>query len=450
MAHEYQYNPFNKDLSELVAEDLNLLKNVSEGWYIEYKSLPQDVRNIAKTISAFANQFGGMLFIGIEEADDRSRVASKFTGLLRSDIPHLSLQIREASSAHISPAAYYEERVIVGPCDSIGLAAGCAILAIGVPQGLDAPYIHSSGRIYRRLADQSAPKEETDRHVLDLLWERSAKFRDRIGKRLERTPELPEAQVNAAIAYIYLVPDLRHAPPKSTLPLETFRKFAKALDGALADPSLPMDLIHSRDMGYTGRQVAKNDPKYATVAFHWWRDGVARMDIPLNTLKPKDFIGGKYSHSDAFGRELARQRHTDTDICDFSMLVLTITALTNLYNHLRNYTGDARPLYATFQLCNLLYKVPFFNSARYIARCGNDGVPVITDKKVIQSPEPYFDNMITIDPSEKSEPQLVPYLMSAPLAAAIMSAVGVFPDVSSFMDDPDLWVNHHAPAERVK
>src|SRR5580693_4993372 len=112
MTQEYQYNPFNKDLVDVVAEDLHVLKNVSEGWYIEYKRLPQDVRNTAKTTSAFSNQFGGMLFIGITEADDGSRVASQFNGLSSSDIAQLSLRIREASSAHISPAVYYEERVL--------------------------------------------------------------------------------------------------------------------------------------------------------------------------------------------------------------------------------------------------------------------------------------------------------------------------------------------------
>jgi len=31
------YNPFNKPISKLEAKDLGVLKDIPEGWYIEYK-----------------------------------------------------------------------------------------------------------------------------------------------------------------------------------------------------------------------------------------------------------------------------------------------------------------------------------------------------------------------------------------------------------------------------
>src|SRR5690625_7149631 len=40
--------------------------------------------------------------------------------------------------------------------------------------GLKPPYIHSSGKIYRRVDDESKP--ETDRYELDQLWARSEKL----------------------------------------------------------------------------------------------------------------------------------------------------------------------------------------------------------------------------------------------------------------------------------
>ena len=444
MREEYPYNPFGKNLREVSAVDLNVLKNTSEGWYIEYKRAPQDVRGTAKTLSAFANQYGGMLFVGVTEASDGSRVAGEFNGIPAADIPRISLLIREASSANISPPVFYEEQVIKGPCDPIGLPVDHAIVVIGVPQGLDAPYIHASGRIYRRVADQSAPKEETDRHILDRLWERGRKFRDQVAKRLRNSPELPEAQANSAVAVIHLVPDLRLSSPEKVLEFEKFRELANAKNEVLSAPNLPLDTVYSRNGGYTGRQVSKNNPTYATVAFHWWHDGVARIEMPLNTFRFGDFGVSGYAHTGSFMRELGLQKYTAADVCDFSMLALGIMALTNLHSHLREATGDNRPLYATFELRNVLYKVPFVNSEKYIARCRKYGVPVITDRTIHFHEEPYFDNMILLEPDEDATAETKRLLLPVVLIAAILGSVGITPDDAAFAGDPDLWRNHHA------
>jgi hypothetical protein len=53
------YSPFPKPLSDIVAADLSVLRSVVEGWYVEYRRLVPNASSIAKSISAFANQFGG-------------------------------------------------------------------------------------------------------------------------------------------------------------------------------------------------------------------------------------------------------------------------------------------------------------------------------------------------------------------------------------------------------
>ena len=63
------YNPFEKPLgSELTAEDLQLLvtKKVAEGFYVEYKSQFPASKKIERSISSFANTYGGWYFVGIE------------------------------------------------------------------------------------------------------------------------------------------------------------------------------------------------------------------------------------------------------------------------------------------------------------------------------------------------------------------------------------------------
>ncbi len=155
----YSYYPFKKELEKIDAEDLLLLKEVSEGWYIDYKVKGLKVIDLAKHMSAFANQYGGWLILGVEESSDGSRTPSEFVGMPKADLEKVSRDIREASAAHVNPEILYEEKVIDGPLEQIGLVEGKSILILGIPMSHNTPHIHSSGRIYRRLADQSKPKE---------------------------------------------------------------------------------------------------------------------------------------------------------------------------------------------------------------------------------------------------------------------------------------------------
>ncbi len=55
------YSPFEKNIIDLEAIDLVTLKDVAEGWYVEYKSETSSATPIAKSISAFANTYGGIV-----------------------------------------------------------------------------------------------------------------------------------------------------------------------------------------------------------------------------------------------------------------------------------------------------------------------------------------------------------------------------------------------------
>ena len=66
----YRYSPFSKPLAEFPPEELNVLRDVSEGWFVDYKSEALSPRDFGKHLSAFANQFGGWLFVGVKEGPD--------------------------------------------------------------------------------------------------------------------------------------------------------------------------------------------------------------------------------------------------------------------------------------------------------------------------------------------------------------------------------------------
>ena len=128
----YTYSPFDKVISELDASDLAALRTVTEGWYVEYKREPVRPRGFAKAIAAFANTYGGWLFVGIEEADGPGLTASAFPGVTTSTTDHLLQLIRQSLSEWLSTVPYYETTVIHGPCDEIGLESDNSIVVIHV------------------------------------------------------------------------------------------------------------------------------------------------------------------------------------------------------------------------------------------------------------------------------------------------------------------------------
>ena len=129
-----RYTPFTAELKDLEPANLDCLRQTAEGWYIEYKEEANDVRSIAKSVTAFANTYGGWLFYGIEEAEvDGSKVAGAFPGIPDSDLGQLLERIATACARHASPTPFYETTVLHGPEPLLGLAAGNAVVVVKVP-----------------------------------------------------------------------------------------------------------------------------------------------------------------------------------------------------------------------------------------------------------------------------------------------------------------------------
>ncbi|MBN4081333.1 ATP-binding protein, partial [Caldithrix abyssi] len=194
------FNPFNKSIDELESSDLGVLREVNEGWYIEYKSQGLSIKDYAKHLSAFANQHGGWFFIGIKE-DEEKVTAGEFCGIPTNMVSSEIIKLREAVSAHCSPVIHFKYKCVNGIDNSIGLEADRSILIINVPKGFETPYIHSSGKIYRRVADQSTP--EKDRYELNGLYERAQKYGDTFEKNLKSLPFLFNTVQPRAFIYLH-------------------------------------------------------------------------------------------------------------------------------------------------------------------------------------------------------------------------------------------------------
>jgi len=188
-----RYNPFGeKTIQELEASDLVVLRAVREGWYVEYKSETVSTQSIAKSLAAFANHYGGWVFYGVKGRRDSG--AESFPGVADGDLSAFIQNIRNAAKDAVNPPPYYEHVILNGPCTAIDLPADRSVVALAVPSGPDTPYVHANGRIYRRIADASDPRAETDRLALDQLWQRGQAARSKLAEFLDQEPILSKGE----------------------------------------------------------------------------------------------------------------------------------------------------------------------------------------------------------------------------------------------------------------
>jgi hypothetical protein len=445
----YSFFPFKNILEELDGSDLSLLRDVSEGWYIDYKVQGLKVSDYGKHLAAFSNQYGGWLIIGISEKNDGSRTAGEFPGVEKSEVAKITLALREAASAHVNPEVLYEEKVIDGPIDEINLAKGKSIVVVGIPRSVATPHIHSSGRIYRRVADQSKPKEETDRYILDELWKRGNEHQQKNVRHLTKTPELPECQSNSPWAYIFFKPSERQLPPTKKLSFDEFVRIVTNSDNSIVGVHAPLPAAHSALNGFVARQIGDNDPSLALLTIRWWHDGSVRFDIPLSLYDLSNFAKThqKNIYAGQYCRIAYENQCQDMKIVDYAMFVPIIVALTNCYLHMLKATDDQRDVFSCFTLRNVFHTSPFVDSSCFIDRIKSLSLPLTMDREIVLPKEPTEDNMF-IHKAElrklncsisNDEYQTVPYVFATPLIYRIFNSVGLAPDWDSFVEDIEAW-----------
>lgn len=438
----YSYNPFINPLEKLDQTDLIRLKEIPEGWYIDYKSQPLKTIDLAKHLAAFANQHGGWLIFGVSEVGDGSRCAGSFCGIDNTAIPNLSLQIREASSAHVNPEVLYEEKIFRGPSDSLGLPDGKSILIVGIPKSTHTPHIHSSGRIYRRLADQSKPKEETDRYLLDELWKRGEEHKQHLTRFLSELPKLPESHSKNPWAYIYLVPNERQARPPKQLSFSTFRDLVTNSKKQINGASAPMPAVHTTVDGYIARQIDQ-DLAAPAFSFRWWNHGAARLEIPLNLYDYKGFgtSSNTFKHAAEFLKLADKHQCNNMLIVDYSKLILAIAALSNIYLHILRILDDHRDVYSCFALRNVFYTTPFLDSDRYLEIIKTHSFPLATENEIRLPVTPTQDNMFLHPFSGRDQYQndpigshVIPFSFAAPVSYEILFSVGAIQNLDDYKE----------------
>lgn len=380
------YSPFDKAINDLQPSDLSYLKTVCEGWYVEYKSALIDAGSLAKAISAFANTYGGWLFLGVKEQGKNNSVAGEFPGIPEKELDGALQRLRHSAAEHLNPTPYFETRVLRGPCVEIGLAEGASVVAIKIPQSHTAPHVHKDGRIYRRVADGSEPKPETDRFVLDQLWRRAEPIRKMTRKWIERDPEFSQAEEKSPYLRLLLCVDpwCQRAPWLSA-PFHQIRSILTSIDEAIS--SITFDTVHTTAEGLIARQIKGNDPHNYTLTWRMRRDMSCDIVMPLPLYAHNDLdllicdLNG-YDHSASFIKILKEEGHAQPRIVDLNFMMGLLISTVSKYQRLLQLANAKEEFYFKARVLNAWRILPFIDVETVLGEFKANGLPMIMDSTV--------------------------------------------------------------------
>lgn len=432
---QYDYNPFEKSFDEINSGDLAALFSVAEGWYVEYKQEVPNAGAVAKSVTAFANTYGGWLFYGIAEKSKDDAVAGTFPGIAREDADGVLQRIRQAVANHAQPSPYFRVKALMGPVEAIGLPEGRCVIMAQVPWGPEAPYIHKDGRIYRRVGDGSEPRPENDRFILDQLWSRSVKitqeYADWIGRELETSKD----EENAAYVRLFLIADFWGDHRSMTgISLRRVREIMSDVNGSY---TIPFDNIYQTSGGYICRQTAGNDPEMLGLTWKLGGNFQSEVIIPLSKFRGDDLddLGDSfegYENIDWFLRLCEKQRYSRPTVIDLNILLYVLLGVARIQTALAKEFGWSGPVFAKIEISGVWRTIPFFDTSYVLNEYEKHGLPLsLRDKITIRSGTDR-GSYIELDGLQDDDLESHRILMATKLFVFIAIALGIPPSI-----DPD-------------
>lgn len=377
------YSPFNKPIDQLVAKDLAVLKNLPEGWFIEYKSELIDPKEIAKSVAAFANADGGWLFFGINESNPDS-VTNTFPGMARDALQKCLQRIVGSVRQHVNPIPHFNTRVCDGPCTELDLKENFSIVVVQIPYSRYTPHLHSNGRIYARTSGQSAPIEPLiNRFQLDLLWQRGEEVREDVRHWVKHDPEFTTNEKGIPNFRLLLMVDPWMPIPETWVKADR-TKVKEILNGSSTDRlRIKFDTVHTYQEGYLCRQFSGGPPAKYGLTFQVFRNLTCELNIPLNFLETDDLADALlidedgYAHKEQYYHILKQQKHVNSKIVDLNVVWAYIGTAVNKYLKLLKLAQVSPAFRFKVILMNASRVVPFIDSKVVIDYFETHGLPMI-------------------------------------------------------------------------
>lgn len=374
------YNPFNGPIEKLVASDLAVLREVPEGWHIEYKREAVKAIDFAKAIAAMANTYGGWIFVGVCEKTKEHPTADAFVGIAKSELRSTIEKIRNGVANSVNPAPHYAVKVINGPSDELQLIESNAILVIEVRQSPTAPHLLSDGRVYRRVADSSQPTYETDRHFMDQLFRRREVIDKSTEEWVNRDPRFSEDELE--LGYLRLMfqvdPWMLNDPFFGATHHEV-KQILNAKRPTWYDFNL--DSVFQKPNGFFCRQTKGNDPSQIGLTLSFSRELAGELLVPLATT---NFIShhpgipalNGYSNYRRFIDIVKQHRFSYIRIIDLNLVFATIYSFVSKYRALLTHAGKSCSFYTKTKLLNIHRSIPFLDIDALMTEFEENGIPV--------------------------------------------------------------------------
>ena len=383
-----RFTPFENGFDNVTAADLANLTDVAEGWYVEYKSEPPSTRDLAKSLSSFANQYGGWLFIGVEE-EPELKTAARLPGIADSQVPSVLESLRNAAKDIVRPQVAFVSRTFDGPIEELGLTSGRSVLVVHVPEGANTPHIHNNGRIYIRVGDSSTPVPALDKSTFDLLYQRGETKRAYLEGLIGRSPELSQAEENNIYIHLSILSD-----PYETLEHWYGRSFTD-FSNTMTVPNIPFDNIYSSSNGFVARQVKGNDRYHRTLTWEFSRNchSFVTMPLPILPLNQYESFDGSvdeawepYSIGPEFELRLREIGLTYSRILNLNILLPLLRVIFARHRTLAGGANVKGPFYVKALIENVWRVVPFLDIDDYKAHVEKFDFPVVQESELMVPP----------------------------------------------------------------
>lgn len=286
------FEVFSKKLSEITLEDVQNLvdKKISEGWFIEYKSQIPDSKALAKSISSFANQEGGWVFIGVL-SDNQTNTAKEICGFTMPE-NNIDDWIRNSIVGNISPCPFFESLFVTNE-------AGVNVAIIRVEKGFNTPYVHSEGKIFVRNGAGAMPIK--DRGSLFELNERKDQRVKLIENLSSQTYGRSKKQENwPYIEYYFFPENFMHFKIKDFHEKTNFEKIKSCFSQNACVPGaesctaqIDFNCIYTSSDSIILNTVSKNVEERTNlgITLEIMSNGFMKAHVPLSTLKIGDRNG---------------------------------------------------------------------------------------------------------------------------------------------------------------
>jgi hypothetical protein len=433
-----RYNPFETELAQIKVDDLGKLREVREGWYVEYKQQVPNASSVAKSISAFANAYGGWLFYGIGEKSKEDPVAGSFPGITREEADGYLQRIRQSAAQQLSPPPHFELKALWGPSEEIELPQDCAIICIWVPWSPKAPHVHKSGVIYRRVADSSEPAAENDRHFLGELFKRSDEIVSKFKAWVDEEPEFAEEEKHHPYLRLLLTTD-----PWSETDIwlgSSTKDIRKMFNPEGTRTTLPFDAIHTTANGFVARQLSNNDPSYLTLTWYLDRRLNSEILIPVSYLIAEDLKQTKswldgYAHRDHFISVMDRYKFKKIKILDINLLFRVFVGIAEIQSKLHTMI-DRKPIYRVkTKMLNTGRCVPFLDVKSVMEKYETGGMPVLFKTHMSMERGHHPDSFHEVDCLPETPDYAVPSVHATIIFIKLTRALGI-PILDDLEDEP--------------